>query len=145
MKCEVLQKTDSIDKALDILPDLPSPVCLAILEDESINGAISKIYQDIIDKASRKIAIMGKGVAVWVAADMISNGRNTIVRVKRETCSPGELHESICGLRTEIGNKPYSLVGIYVKATRSTEPSSYETHLTTITDELDCLIKITAP
>lgn len=143
MKCEVLQKTDSIDKALDILSDLPGPVCLAILEDKSTNGDIGKIYQDIIDKASRKIAIMGKGVAVWIAADMIRSGRNVICRMDNETCPPYKLRETIHELRVNIDNKPHSLVGVYIESANPTNSASYGSYLNVITNDFDCFIRIT--
>lgn len=137
MECEVLRKTDSVDDALEVIRGLSVPVCIIVFGDETADSEL--VYKEITKKASHKIAIMGKGTAVWSAVKLVNNNRNALLRLKRETYSPGELRKAISGVRAEVGDKPY-LVGVFIQKVNS---ARYD--LTAIGDSLNCLIKITTP
>lgn len=142
MEYEVLKKTTDADKAFDVLTALPQPILIIIYGE---NGEIREhVYQSVSDEIKRKVSVMCQGDAPWAAKEMISKGRNSILRV-RESLShaPGDFHQVIADLGAAVNQKGGSMVGICIKNTLHTSDFSSRGTATSLrSDSLGCLIKV---
>ena len=80
MKYEVLRKTTNDDDAFDVLTTLPQPILIIIFGENS--EVREHIYQDVVNKVKRKVVVVCQGDMPWTAKEMVSKGRNCILRVK---------------------------------------------------------------
>lgn len=142
MKYEVLRKTTNDDDAFDVLTTLPQPILIIIFGENS--EVREHIYQDVVNKVKRKVVVVCQGDMPWTAKEMVSKGRNCILRVKESLgCSSGDLHKVITDLSLMVNQKGGSIAGICIKNTLHSSNFNYGAEAYSTPDgSLDCLIKV---